>query len=139
MSSNHGADTAKVMDDMRRQTKRKQAKKTVVAGAAELEDVPLPKVLIAKFAGETAESMRTFFKDHPEILITTDDLRRKIANGTTIFVEGQDVNYPNLAGTIIEISDKGIKSPVSLHRIEVLTGGGFAIAFHFQYGRIHVS
>ena len=139
MSSNHGADTAKVMNDMRRQTKKKQAKKTVEKGEIELEDVRLPKVLIAKFAGETAEGMRNYFKVHPEMLITTDDLRRKIDNGKTLYVEGQDVNYPNLSGVLIEISDKGIKSPVSLYRIEVPTGNGFAIAFHFQYGKMHVS
>jgi hypothetical protein len=139
MSSNHGADTAKVMNDMRRQTKRKQSKKTVESAVATLEDIRLPKVLVAKFTGETAESMRKYFADHPEMYITTEDIRRKILDGKTLYVEGMDVNFPNLAGVAIEISATGIKSPITLFRIEVPTGNGFAISFHYQRSTMYVS
>jgi len=139
MSSNHGADTARVMDDMRRQTKKKQAKKTVIAGKAELEDVRLPTTLNAKFGGATAASIAEFFKENPSQMITTDDIRQRFVKGETIYVEGTDDFLPTLKGTVIAITKDGIDSPLTLYQVNVWLGGGFGLIFNKdRYGKVYI-
>lgn len=110
MSSYHGEKTAEIMNDMRRQTKRKQQKGTGLTGPkvnAEVEPVFISRHFAAEFADQTIKSLIRNAQEHEKEYSTIYNLKYLLKNGGLYL----KTNYNGLcAPQIIHVTERGFKA-----------------------------
>lgn len=110
MSSYHGENTIAKMNDMRRQTKRKQQKGTGLTGPktnAEAETVFISRHFTAEFAEQTIKALVENAQEHEKDYSTIYNLKYLLKSGKLYL----KTNYDGLcAPQIVHVTESGFKA-----------------------------
>jgi hypothetical protein len=143
MSSNHGADTAKKMDEMRRDAKRKQERGI---GAVKVKVRPvdfkeaatnMPRYFRANFAPATLGLFTNLMEEGK--LVTVSDIDRIFKAGQVgVVLNGSSAKLVGMDGLTIQVTNMGFTQPdlktppCSIWGITVNLAGGYGVNFKWN-------
>ena len=114
MSSYHGENTIAKMNDMRRQTKRKQQKGTGLSGPKverEEEKVFISRHFVAEFADQTIEALVRNMQEHEKEFSTVYNLKHLLKSGGLYL----KTTYNGLsAPQIVHVTEQGFKAVLEM-------------------------
>lgn len=123
-------DTAQKQNEIRRAQKQKQRfgkKKGFSAQQSGVEQVKLPRVVSAVFAGETQASLNQRILDRPELPVTTGFFKKILKRGDPIEFKVNDENFATMNGQEFTVDESGIHTPIYVHTVRIWTGMGYGI------------
>jgi len=122
--------TAEKQNEIRREQKRKQRvgkKKGFSRHVSAGEKIKLPRVVSAKFSGETRAAIDQHIASRPDLPLTTGFFKKILKRGDPIDFKVTDENFPTMQEGEFQVTSERIDTPIFVHTVRFWTGLGYGI------------